>query len=278
MSQKYHIYKITNTINSKIYIGRTGIGIKTRMKHHQSRYKSKTYSHLRLYRAFEKYGFEQFKIESIFECSSFEEAQQKEHDVIMETESYKLEKGYNMCVDTYKGLAMLDADVLMRRGKSLRDSAARKKIMNGQLIGVGKPYKTAKSWRASFLHNGNLFRQIFKSENEAAMYYDQLAFFYHGDDAILNFPEKKALYQQTDIQDYVSRIEQEARLKRTRPLKNKVIGIIYHKKHDKWAFSVYNKTTGKRLCKTIFGSEMDAVEAQQEFLDNNPDYRRSSIE
>lgn len=71
----YLIYKITNTINNKIYIGK-----------HQTDNKDDDYmgSGKILKRAIEKYGIDKFKKEILFECSSLEEMNQKEADIVDE--------------------------------------------------------------------------------------------------------------------------------------------------------------------------------------------------
>lgn len=63
-----YIYKITNNINNKCYIGQTGRTIQVRWLEHirPSKYKSD----LPLYRAISKYGVDNFSIEEIEECDN----------------------------------------------------------------------------------------------------------------------------------------------------------------------------------------------------------------
>ena len=61
------IYKISNTVNSKKYIGLTTNSIEHRFKQHK--YKSKT-SDCLLYMAMRKYGVDKFYIEQIEECDN----------------------------------------------------------------------------------------------------------------------------------------------------------------------------------------------------------------
>lgn len=60
------IYKITNTNNNKLYIGKTSRDIKTRWEEHLRHIN--TYPDIPLYRAMAKYGIESFSIEQIEEC------------------------------------------------------------------------------------------------------------------------------------------------------------------------------------------------------------------
>lgn len=62
-----YIYKITNNINQKSYIGKTMRDIDTRYKEH---IRHSQYIDLPLYRAFNKYGIENFTISQIEECDN----------------------------------------------------------------------------------------------------------------------------------------------------------------------------------------------------------------
>ena len=63
-----YIYKITNTINDKMYIGKTERTISVRWREHKKNIKN--LSHLPLYRALDKYGVENFTIEEIEQCNN----------------------------------------------------------------------------------------------------------------------------------------------------------------------------------------------------------------
>ena len=86
------IYKITNKINGHAYIG-LSTNIEERWKQHQSLYNQNRESNKVLYKAFQKYGIENFIFEVLEECSILE---------LSEKEKYYIEKfdtyfnGYNM--------------------------------------------------------------------------------------------------------------------------------------------------------------------------------------
>lgn len=82
----YLIYKITNKINGKIYIGK-----------HQTNNINDNYmgSGKILHKAYKKYGIENFEKEILFECSSYEEMTQKEIEIVNE-EFIKREDTYNI--------------------------------------------------------------------------------------------------------------------------------------------------------------------------------------
>lgn len=65
------IYKITNIINQKIYIGCTIKSIDERFQEHKSRSKIAKYKS-KLYNSINKYGIENFTIELVIECEDCE--------------------------------------------------------------------------------------------------------------------------------------------------------------------------------------------------------------
>lgn len=92
------IYKITNLINGKIYIGKS-LNIKARFWAHKSYYKTNApsknnkYWHNKLYTAMREFGIENFSFEVIEECNS-EDLNQREIYWIDYYNSYN--EGYNM--------------------------------------------------------------------------------------------------------------------------------------------------------------------------------------
>jgi group I intron endonuclease len=65
------IYKITNTVNQKIYVGCTIKSIDERFQEHKSRAKVAKYKS-KLYNSINKYGIENFTIELVIECKDLE--------------------------------------------------------------------------------------------------------------------------------------------------------------------------------------------------------------
>lgn len=63
------IYKITNIVNGKVYIGKTNRTIEERFKEHCQKSTINSYEKRPLYSAMKKYGIENFIIEQIEECS-----------------------------------------------------------------------------------------------------------------------------------------------------------------------------------------------------------------
>jgi group I intron endonuclease len=68
---KSGIYKITNTINNKFYIG-SSVNIRARITNHRSQLNRGVHDNNHLQRAWDKYGEKSFKVELIKECNDEE--------------------------------------------------------------------------------------------------------------------------------------------------------------------------------------------------------------
>ena len=90
------IYKITNDINDKVYVGKTTTSIQDRFKEHCSDAFRERNEKRPLYNAMKKYGIEHFKIEMIEECAD---------DILSEREVYWIAyyKGYEDGYNATKG-------------------------------------------------------------------------------------------------------------------------------------------------------------------------------
>lgn len=93
----FYIYKITNQINNKMYIGKT-MNVHKRWTRHRnypfSNQKGKQNECPKLYGAIRKYGIENFKFETVSEYNSEEECCQAEIEFIKNFNS--IENGYNI--------------------------------------------------------------------------------------------------------------------------------------------------------------------------------------
>ena len=86
------VYKISNKINNKVYIGITQQCLNIRWQQHKCNSNKKSYH---LYNAIKKYGFSNFNIEVIFEASTKEEMFEKEIYFINLYKSNESLYGYN---------------------------------------------------------------------------------------------------------------------------------------------------------------------------------------
>ena len=92
--ESYKIYKITNNVNGKIYIGGTNNSLETRWSRHLFKYKQ-GYQYP-LYKAIAEYGEDNFSKSVIEECSSLEEMNERERYWIAKLSSTNPEIGYNV--------------------------------------------------------------------------------------------------------------------------------------------------------------------------------------
>ena len=83
------IYKITNTINQKCYVGQTVKTLEKRFSQHKNNYTKPYFQQIVLYKAFKKYGIENF---------TFEEVEEVSNELLDEREKYWI-KFYNSYYD-----------------------------------------------------------------------------------------------------------------------------------------------------------------------------------
>lgn len=88
------IYCITNNINQKKYVGLTIHSIKHRFKEHKSDSKRKRCANMPLYKAFKKYGIENFTIEALEETDN-DKLSDREIYWIKKLGTYDSHNGYN---------------------------------------------------------------------------------------------------------------------------------------------------------------------------------------
>ncbi|MDI7817960.1 GIY-YIG nuclease family protein [Clostridioides difficile] len=88
------IYKVTNLINNKIYIGQTILDLKTRKRQHENSYK---YGYRYAFsNAINKYGKENFKWEILYVASNIEDLNERESYYIKKYKSLTTQNGYNL--------------------------------------------------------------------------------------------------------------------------------------------------------------------------------------
>jgi group I intron endonuclease len=112
----YKVYKIVNSANNKIYIGRTSKSLYTRFTKHLNAAKSNSY--YRLHAAIRKHGIDKFSIELLCETEILEFSAKIEEDLIRSYNSNSYEFGYNM---TSGGLGELRSkESYKKQGEKLR--------------------------------------------------------------------------------------------------------------------------------------------------------------
>lgn len=120
-----YIYKISNDINDKLYIGKTLYTIERRWSQHKNNAKTrKDLEHLPLYSAMNKYGIEHFTIEKIEEVLDEKQLSEREQYWIKYYNTYNY--GYNASVGG-DGLQLYDYDYiwdLWEQGNTIKQISA----------------------------------------------------------------------------------------------------------------------------------------------------------
>lgn len=122
-----YIYKITNDINNKIYIGKTELSIEKRWKEHLNDYNKRRNEKRPLYNAMNKYGIEHFHIEKIEETNNPEE---REKYWIEYYGSFK--NGYNATIGG-DGKSYIDRELVIKTYLKLNTCKA-----TASTIGISK--------------------------------------------------------------------------------------------------------------------------------------------
>lgn len=114
-----YIYKISNNLNEKLYIGKTSKSIKKRFKEHCK--DSSKFSKRPLYADMVKYGFQNFKIELIEFCENEELANEREQFWIQYFQAYY--NGYNSTHGGY-GKRIYDYELIYKEWLNDRNCSA----------------------------------------------------------------------------------------------------------------------------------------------------------
>lgn len=127
-----YIYKITNKINGKIYVGMTYRTVQERWKEHLNDCKRRRNENRPLYNAINKYGAENFVIEVIEET---EKPEEREKYWIEELGSFKY--GYNATLGG-DGRPYIDYDLVIATYENIKNIAEVSRIMNIDASTVSK--------------------------------------------------------------------------------------------------------------------------------------------
>ena len=119
-----YIYKITNDINQKIYVGKTERTVEERFLEHCRAFKRESCEKRPLYSAMRKYGIEHFHIELIEETDNPEE---REIYWIEKLGSFK--NGYNATLGG-DGKKYLDYDLIVDNYKEIKNQKEVAKYLN----------------------------------------------------------------------------------------------------------------------------------------------------
>ena len=142
------IYKATNNINGKIYVGQTTKSLETRIKRHLQSVRAGSDTHF--HQALRKYGKDNFTFEIVCEVSSKAELNRLETYYISKWNTIKL--GYNM-VDGGSNNVMFNKQIKQKQDAIMQTNEVRNKISN-----------TMKQYRKSHPFSEETRRKISESQ------------------------------------------------------------------------------------------------------------------
>lgn len=151
MMRSYDVYKITNKTNNKVYIGITSKGLSARWKEHL--YNAEHGCPFKLHNAIRKYGKENFSIELIDFCNSWEELEEKEKYYISEYKSLQDEFGYNM---TEGGDGTIGRYVTMETRDKIRQKAIGREVSEETRMKLSEAGKVRTENREAYWNSGKI--------------------------------------------------------------------------------------------------------------------------
>ncbi len=216
------IYKITNKINGKIYIGLSRRSLEKRKQDYKRRYLSQDYLILR---AMKKHGFENFIFEEIDNAKTINELSEKEKYWIKFYNSRNKRIGYNILEGGIDETAFYWRDLSDKKKEKYSKNMS--KILQGRHITKHKKSskyigvtKHRKRWVCQLKINKKHHWQSFVLELDAAITYDKMVVFFYKN-GILNFPEKLNEYKKTNWKEFWIMINKKLQKRGVRkPIKN----------------------------------------------------------
>jgi group I intron endonuclease len=250
------IYKITNLINKKVYVGQTTVKPQKRFNQHINDSKNNPKKSI-IAQAIKKYGVENFSFEVILECYSQEELNSKETEQILLYKKQKL--SYNkesiankvpLSEDAKRNIQQhANSDINKRlRSKIGKNNRGRKLNGSSKFHGVSKKNN---NWVATVTHNNiTIYLGTYYTENEAAQARDifDITNNYKNE---LNFPELYEKYLNNEI--IPNKILKGSRIHKNKKTNCKIVGISYSEQRKRWAVQL--KGIPKKRFKTLEEAE-----------------------
>lgn len=257
-----YIYKITNLVNNKIYIGQTIQTTRIRFNQHCT---NKT---MLIGKAIQKHGRENFKIEVINEFATIDELNYFEEYYIRELNSlvphgYNLDSGGKNCIvheDTRKKMAELFKDRVFpeqahKRAKEVNmgnNYVLNKKhsFATSKFYGV---YKTKDKYKSSIFTN-DIVKTIVQSKSElyCAYMYDQYCIENNLKERRLN-----NISHEEAMEDYYKYYK----------FTSKYIGVFYKKDRNRYRASICMNNKTKHI--GSYKTELEAVKAYNQYIIDN---------
>lgn len=196
------IYKITNLLNNKIYIGQSKDIYARYNQHHKYEYKNESRADFHLYQAFKKYGLDSFSIE-VVELCPLDELNDKEIYWIEYYDSFK--QGYNMTAGGSNFSPNIHSAETERKRKQTREKTQalvgenhpRAKLTNEEVLTIRQRYSMGENIQSIY--------QDYKDRYENIKTFQQIVLGKHYSD-IGNIPtalEKKMANSKFTVEDII---------------------------------------------------------------------------
>jgi hypothetical protein len=209
---KFVIYKITNLINGKLYIGQTRNELKKRWLVHKTYAKNcKKYSKNRnsyLYNSIQKYGIDNFKIELLDDTAkNAEELSILEIFYINLFKTYNPKNGYNLKLD-FQIVPIPEDFPIERRFELSKKIHIKKTFKNKKQKYVGVYYSNASDytrkspWVCKITFMNFKRSKRYSTEIEAAEAFDKVYLHLLPNEIPKNFPEKMELYKKENLKEF----------------------------------------------------------------------------
>lgn len=143
------IYKVTNKINGKVYVGQTIHSLEHRKSGHERDARCQKKTTVKFHNALLKYGFESFDWEVLKECVSQEELDYWEDYYIKEFDCLNRDKGYNLKSGGKVGNVYTD-ELREKIGETTKEKWKNPELAERMLKGLRKGTETAKRKAENF--------------------------------------------------------------------------------------------------------------------------------
>lgn len=278
----FEIYKVTNLVNRKIYIGQTQDGHLNRFQgHHQAARLDRKTCSLALKRAMQKYGANQFVCELIdSSAQSQEELDRLEIRYIAELNSLT-PQGYNITKGGRGVILPPEVCAVLRHSKNRKNKLGYKGIVQRD-----GGFRAKISWCGQDYTLGT-----FMTAEDAAKAYDYRALELYGQEASLNFPALKADYlakrvvvncRDTRWQRKFEAVPAEPRVSvSVATVKSEYVGVRFVKKTRTWrtkfSYHRYPTAADAALAYDVLAYSKDGKKAQLNYPENIDKYKRNEI-
>ncbi len=200
---KYVIYKLTNKVTGKAYVGKT-LDLPARLRKHKS-----DNNCIYLHRAIKKYGMDNFSKEVLAESDDEEQAYRIEEAMIVKHKTLK-PFGYNLLEKdgTHRKLGAASLEKLAHSLQGRNDLDKKKSTF----IGVRSRKGTA-SFELRIRYKGVRYQRYFPTEIEAAEAYDKMAVHFYGATAKINFIDNLEDYLKCDLKSFICTFNEYRKIK-----------------------------------------------------------------